>query len=80
MQSKQNLSWHDIRRLGHTDRAGRWIPCAQIAPYFDNVRTPSRQWPHTWARAALTRKFFDWLQIEHPEIAARFFVQQPARK
>jgi hypothetical protein len=70
---KATLNWKDLRALGHTDNGGRWHPNKDIAPYFlRNIRAPSRAWPHSYAKAAQTNKFVNWLFANRPEIAARF--------
>lgn len=63
------LNWSDLRALGRTDNAGRWYPCDDIAEYFSAIRNPSRAWPHSYARAAMTKKFATWLANHKPEIA-----------
>lgn len=63
------LTWPDLRALGRTDNAGRWYPREDIAEYFAGIRSPSRAWPYSYARAAMTRKFATWLAANKPEIA-----------
>ena len=55
------LSWADIRPLGYTDKANRWYSNEDIADYFRGIRAPSRAWPHSYVRAAMTKKFKRWL-------------------
>jgi len=66
---KKKLDWQDIYKLGKTDNAKRWIPAPKIAPYFISIRAPSRAWPWSYAKAALTLKFAKWLCDTHPELA-----------
>ena len=66
---KTKLDWADIYKLGKTDGAKRWMPDAAIAEYFRFIRAPSRAWPWSYAKAALTIKFAKWLCATHPEIA-----------
>jgi len=68
---KKSLTWNDIYKLGKTDNANRWFPHSDYASYFANIRTPSRSWPHSYARAALTNKFARWLINNHPAQAAK---------
>jgi len=68
----QPLNWTDIRRIGKYDGANRWYPDSEIAEYFASIRTPSRAWPHSYAKAAQTAKFAKWLMANRPEIAAKF--------
>jgi hypothetical protein len=72
---KTALNWQDLRSLGTTGAGGGWHPNEDIAEYFKNLRTPSRAWPHSYARAAQTYKFKDWLLQNKPEIAQRFFKE-----
>jgi hypothetical protein len=66
---KTKLEWADIYRLGKTDNARRWTPAPEIADYFRSIRAPSRAWPWSYAKAALTIKFARWLRDTHPELA-----------
>jgi hypothetical protein len=54
-------TWQTIRTIGKTDSAGRWYPNADVAEYFRSIRAPSRAYPHSYARAAQTKKFAAWL-------------------
>lgn len=66
---KKKLEWADLYRLGKTDGARRWYPAPEIESYFRMYRAPSRAWPWSYAKAALTIKFAQWLRTTHPEIA-----------
>ena len=55
------LTWPDLRAYGKTDAIGRWWPNLAIAEYFKSIRQPSRAYPHSYARAAMTIKFAKWL-------------------
>jgi hypothetical protein len=69
---KKQLNWADIKKIGKADGANRWYPCDEVAEYFSNIRSPSRAWPHSYAKAAQTQKFAKWLSENKPEIAAKF--------
>lgn len=69
---RKNLDWSTLRGLGRTDNGGRWYPCEDIAEYFSAIRSPSRAWPHSYAKAAQTIKFAKWLAANKPELAKRF--------
>ncbi len=56
------LSFSDLRGLGSWDRANRWFPDAVVESYFRSIRTPSRSWPYSYAKAACTSKFLNWLE------------------
>lgn len=71
MTKTKTLTWTSIRTIGKQDSAGRWTPIAEVAEYFAHIRTPSRAWPNSMARAAQTVKFAQWLVANRPEIAAR---------
>jgi hypothetical protein len=70
----QTLTWTTIRSIGSTDNANRWHPSADVAEYFRPLRSPSRAWPHSYAKAAQTLKFAKWLVINRPELAAQLGV------
>jgi hypothetical protein len=67
---KSVLNWDDLHKLGMRKGSSKaWYPDESIAEYFINIRTPSNAWPHSYARAAQTYKFRDWLLEKRPEIA-----------
>ena len=68
------LTWNTIRSIGKQDSAGRWYPNDDVAPYFVSLRAPSRAWPHSYAKAAQTKKFALWLLANRPDTAARLGV------
>lgn len=70
----KTLTWNTIRAIGKQDRAGRWTPSAEVAEYFAHIRTPSRAWPNSMAKAAQTAKFLNWLTTNRPEIAAKLLA------
>ena len=70
----QTLTWQSIRTIGKTDHAGRWYPCDDVVEYFATIRSPSRAWPHSYARAAQTAKFARWLIANRPAIAAQLKI------
>jgi len=72
---KETLNWQDIRAVGKTDNAGRWYPNEDIAEYFNPIRVPSRAYPYSYAKAAQTNKFANWLFANHIELAHKFFKQ-----
>jgi hypothetical protein len=71
----QTLTWQSIRAIGKTDNAGRWYPCDDIVEYLATIRSPSRAWPHSYARAAQTAKFARWLIVNRPAIAAQLKIE-----
>ncbi len=68
---KLKLEWSDMRSLGRTDNGGRWYPNEDLAEYFTSIRSPSRSWPNSYAKAAQTVKFAKWLAANKPELAKR---------
>jgi hypothetical protein len=73
------LNWQHLRTLGRTDQARRWYPAPEIVEYFGSIRSPSREHPYSYARAAQTKKFARWLIDNRPALADRLgLVQNPA--
>lgn len=70
METKTKLGWQDLKFLGEYDKANRWYPNNDIKHYFDSIRSPSRRWPHSYAKAAMTLKFAKFLKSQHPKTAA----------
>lgn len=70
----KTLTWNTIRAIGKQDSAGRWAPSAEVADYFAHIRSPSRAWPNSMAKAAQTAKFAKWLATNRPEIAAKLLA------
>ena len=71
MASTPTLTWTTIRAIGKTDNANRWYPAADVAEYFSAIRSPSRAWPNSYAKAAQTAKFAKWLSVNRPAIASQ---------
>jgi hypothetical protein len=72
---KKALTWADIRRIGKSDKAGRWYPAPNVAEYFSGIRSPSRAWPWSYAKAAQTAKFARWLTEHQPAIAQQLLTK-----
>ena len=70
----KKLDWQSIRLIGKSDNANRWYPCDDIAEYFSAIRSPSRAWPYSYAKAAQTAKFAKWLMENRPVIAKQLGV------
>jgi len=66
------LHWSDLHKLGTYKKGGKWYPDERIAEYFRLLRAPSRAYPHSYSKAALTFKFARWLVEHRPEIARAF--------
>jgi hypothetical protein len=57
------------------DSAGRWYPTHEITEkYCTGYRSPSRAWPHSYAKAVLTTKFAKWAATEHPDFAKQMGI------
>jgi hypothetical protein len=54
--------------LGRFDNAKRWYPDKKIAEYFETYRSPSNAWPYSYLHAATTKKFYKWMQENHPTL------------
>jgi hypothetical protein len=70
------LTWTDLFELGVMDNARRWFPDSLISEYFRTIRYPSRAWPNSYAKAALTVKFAKWLIENRPEIADKYIIKE----
>jgi len=70
----KKLDWQLIRLIGKSDNANRWYPSENVAEYFYSIRSPSRAWPHSYAKAAQTVKFAKWLTENRPVIAQKLGV------
>ena len=68
----KTLDWKDVYKLGKTDNAKRWYPHEEVASYFSDIRSPSRAWPWSYAKAAQSQKFAKWLLVNRPDVAKRF--------
>jgi len=74
----KTLDWNAVYKLGTTDKARRWYPNEDIAPYFGSIRNPSAAWPWSYAKAAQTKKFAKWLVVNRPDVAKRFGLEGEA--
>jgi hypothetical protein len=72
----KTLNWTTIRAIGASDNANRWHPSADVAEYFRPLRSPSRAWPHSYAKAAQTAKFAKWLIENRPELAKQLEIAE----
>jgi hypothetical protein len=70
----KKLDWSQVYKIGKTDNGNRWYPSENVAEYFSAIRSPSRAWPHSYAKAAQTLKFSKWLAENRPEIAKQFGI------
>lgn len=71
----RTLTWVDLKRLGKSDNANRWYPTDAIVEEYiakNGYRSPSRQWPQSYARPVMTKKFAKWAEENHPEFSKRF--------
>lgn len=64
----EKLTPTHLKELGEFDKASRWYPNKEIAKYFMDIRSPSRAWPFSYYKAALTKKFVKWLKNNRPEL------------
>lgn len=54
---------HDIGRW----KGDSWYPDDPLGDYFLRIRTPSNQFPHSYQRAALTKKFMKWFRQKYTD-------------
>ena len=72
---RSKLSWPDLwGYIGMTKGSGgRWYPGDDtpdwVREYLNDYRSPSRQWPNSYATALLTCKFAKILTEKDPEMA-----------
>jgi hypothetical protein len=74
MKKLEKLDWNSIRKIGREDNARRWYPYPEVAEYFASLRSPSRAWPHSYAKGAQTIKFAKWLAEKKPALAKQLGV------
>ena len=69
---RAHLDWSDLRALGRSDNGKRWHTSVEsIKSYFEGYRSPSRAWPHSYAKAAQTVKFARWVRANDAALADR---------
>lgn len=70
---KTRLDWEDIHRLGRCDKGNRWFPRHEywkdLEGYLWAYRSPSRNWPWSYAKALMTYKAAEWILENRPGIA-----------
>lgn len=77
---KSTLDWSDLwTEFGmKRDNGGRWYPSAGTPDYaknyLSNIRTPSRAWPHSYAKAMLSQKFAKLVVEYDPELAVKLDI------
>lgn len=67
----RNLTWNDLNKIGTQDSGKRWYPIAEFREYFENYRAPSRAFPYSYAKAAMTKKFAKWCEENRPDFAQK---------
>lgn len=76
------LAWSDIWTEGllQKDKAGRWDVSSStpkyVQDYLSSIRTPSRAWNNSYAKALLTQKFAKYLTEQDPELALKLNVAE----
>ena len=73
--NRRNLLPGDTRELTGSDTArfgkwssGIWLPAKEYEEYFQHIRYPSRRWPYSYFKAAMTLKFVKWLRVHRPYV------------
>jgi len=61
------LTGSDADRFGSWSN-GIWLPAKEYEEYFKHIRYPSRRWPYSYFKAAMTLKFVKWLKVHRPYI------------
>ena len=65
----RNLTWSDLKQIGTQDNGNRWYPVPEFKEYFEGYRSPSRAFPYSYAKAAMTKKFAKWCEANRPGFA-----------
>jgi len=68
----RTLTWQDLNQIGKYGKHKAWHPDDIVSEYFCGYRRPSRAYPHSYARAAMTYKFSHWLYENKPDVAKLF--------
>jgi hypothetical protein len=74
-----SLDWRDLSKLGMQRRRGDCIEPTKNTPtwvvaYLDNIRSPSRKWPFSYARALQTQKFARVVIENDPHLALQLKI------
>lgn len=70
---KVQLVWKDIYRVMTSDNGHRWYPNDPVVSEYlqtHAIRSPSRTYPNSFAKAVMTKKFAKWAVANHPVWAA----------
>jgi hypothetical protein len=67
----RKFTWGDLYHLGKYSTGKKWYPIKEIERYFAYIRPPSHAFPWSYAKAALTYKFYNWLQENEPDVFVR---------
>lgn len=62
------------------DNGGRWYPSEKtqeyVKAYLETVRTPSRAWPLSYAKALLSQKFAKMVCEQEPALAVKLGIAE----
>jgi hypothetical protein len=65
------------------DNGGRWYPSDEtpewVQEYLEDVRSPSRAWPLSYAKAMLTQKFAKLVVEKDQELAVELGIAESAQ-
>jgi len=76
------LVWKDIwTHFGmNRDNGGRYFPGEKtqdyVCEYLGHIRTPSRSWPNSYAKAMLTQKFAKLVVKHEPALALKLGIAE----
>ena len=81
---KSSLGWKHLSELGMYRTRGDCIePSLQtptyVTDYLSNIRSPSRKWPHSYAKALQTQKFAQVMVDHDPALSVRLGIASERR-
>jgi hypothetical protein len=76
---KTSLEWKDLSEIGMYRTRGECIEPSRKTPvwvtdYLSNIRSPSRQWPWSYAKALQSQKFAQVMVDHDPALAVRLAI------
>ena len=82
---KSSLSWSHLSKLGLYRQRGDCIEPSASTPewvidYLSSIRSPSRRWPFSYAKAVMTAKFARFLVSRDPALALKLGVGREERE
>lgn len=82
---KSTLEWNDLwTHFGmNPDNGDRYFPGEKtqdyVCKYLGSIRTPSRRWPNSYAKAMLTQKFAKLVVRHEPALALKLGIAKKVK-